>query len=164
MTISLIFALDEDNAIGFDNKLPWHLPADLKRFKELTMGHHIIMGRHTAESLGKALPGRVNIVITSNQYLNIPGMIISSSLSQALDMARETGEDEAFIIGGAMLFNEALPIATKYYQTRIHHVFGADTYLPAINMDNWRVLSEEFHPADEKNHYDFTFRELERKS
>src|SRR5690348_14547131 len=98
MIISLIFALDEDNAIGFDNKLPWHLPADLKRFKELTMGHHIIMGRHTAESIGKALPGRVNIVVTSNQYLNIPGMIIARSLSDALAMARETEEKEAFII------------------------------------------------------------------
>jgi dihydrofolate reductase len=163
MLISLIFALDEDNAIGFDNKLPWHLPADLKRFNELTMGHHIIMGRHTAMGIGKALPGRVNIVVTSQKDFHIPGMISVSSLSEALEIARSAGDDEAFIIGGAMLFNEALPLADKYYQTRIHHVFGADTYLPAIDLHNWNILSDNYHEADGKNKYDYTFLELEKK-
>jgi dihydrofolate reductase len=163
MLISLIFAVDEDNAIGFDNRLPWHLPADLKHFKSITMGHFIIMGRRTAESIGKALPGRTNIAVTSNSEFNRAGILPAPSLSAALRMARDAGENEAFIIGGATLFKEAMPLASKYYLTVIHHIFGADTYLPAIDWKEWNILSESTHAPDEKNKYSYTFFELERK-
>jgi dihydrofolate reductase len=163
MIVSLIFALDEDNAIGLNNALPWHLPADLKRFKEVTMGHHVIMGRLTAESLGKALPGRTNIVITSNELFNIPGMIIKKSLPEALDLARQNGEKEAFIIGGATLFMEAMEHADRFYLTRIHATFPADTYLPVVDEDKWTVAMNEDYSPDEKNLYPYTFQILERK-
>lgn len=164
MQLSLIFAMDENNAIGKDNKLPWHLPADLKHFKQVTMNHTIIMGRNTFESIGRALPGRTNIVISRNPNYMLPPYITSApSLATALQAAASRNEEEAIIIGGAQLFKEALPRAEKFYLTRIHHTFDADVFLPAINMDDWNILSQEAHQADEKNAYAYTFYTLERK-
>jgi len=163
MLLSLIFALDENNGIGKNNQLPWNLPADLKKFKQLTMGHHMLMGRKTWESIGKALPGRTSVVISRNAEIDIPGVIVKRTLQEAVEFAKNSGETEAFIIGGAQLFSDAIPLADRFYLTRIHHTFDADTFLPPVNMDEWKVLEEEFFPADEKNAYDFTFYVLERK-
>ncbi|MGZ5283354.1 MAG: dihydrofolate reductase [Bacteroidia bacterium] len=163
MLLSLIFALDERNGIGKNNTLPWHLPADLKKFKQLTMGHHMLMGRKTWESIGKALPGRTSVVITRNAEIDVPGVVVKRSLEDALDFAKLQGETEAFVIGGAQLFNDAIPLADRFYLTRIHHTFDADTFLPPINMDEWKVIEEQYFPADEKNAYDFTLYILERR-
>jgi dihydrofolate reductase len=164
MLLSLIFALDENNGIGKSNTLPWHLPADLKKFKQLTMGHNMLMGRKTWESIGKALPGRTSVVISQNVGIDIPGVVVKKSLNEAIAFAKNAGENEAFVIGGAQLFQDAIPLADRFYLTRIHHTIDADTFLPPINMDEWIVIEEEFFPADEKNAYDFTFYILERKS
>lgn len=162
MLVSLLFAMDENNAIGLDNKLPWHLPADLKWFKETTMGHHIIMGRNTYESIGRLLPGRKTVVISRRPNYMIPGASTHPSLAMALEEAKEAGETEAFVIGGAELFKSAIAEADRFYLTRIHHVFDADTYLPALNMDEWKIISEERHEANEKNQWPYTFFVLER--
>jgi dihydrofolate reductase len=164
MLVSLLFAMDEDNAIGLSNKLPWHLPADLKWFKQHTMGHHIIMGRNTYESIGKLLPGRKTVIISRNLHYKIPGASTYPSLDIALKEAKQAGETEAFIIGGAELFKSAIDIVDRFYLTRIHYKFEADTYLPALNMDEWKILSEERHEADEKNKWAYTFYVLDRKN
>jgi dihydrofolate reductase len=162
MVVSLLFAMDENNAIGVNNALPWHLPADLKWFKQHTMGHHIIMGRNTFESIGKLLPGRKTVVISRRPNYMIPGADVYPSLELAIEKAKEAGETEAFIIGGAELFKSAIPVADRFYLTRIHGTFEADTYLPALNMEEWKVLSEERNEADEKNKWAYTFMVLER--
>lgn len=161
MLVSLLFAMDENNAIGLNNKLPWHLPADLKWFKEKTMGHHIIMGRNTYESIGKLLPGRKTVVV-SRRPDYVKGASTHPSLELALDDAKQAGETEAFIIGGAELFKSAFPVADRFYLTRIHGTFEADTYLPELDMDEWKVLSEERYEPDEKNKWAYTFYVLER--
>ena len=154
--------MDENNAIGKNNQLPWHLPADLKKFKQITMGHNMIMGRKTWESIGKPLPGRTSIVVSRTAEIDVPGVVTCKSLKEAIDFAKLEGETEAFIIGGAQLFQDAIPLADRFYLTRIHEKFDADTFLPPINMDEWEILEEEFFPADDKNKYDFTFYVLQR--
>lgn len=155
MIISLIVAVDENNGIGKDNQLPWHLPADLKHFKALTTGHPIIMGRKTFESIGKALPNRQNIVISrQNDYL-AEGASLVSSLEEAFGLCKSY--DEAFIIGGAQIFEYALPLADILYLTVIHHQFNADTFFPTINKSNWREAESTTHKPDEKNIYAYTF-------
>lgn len=151
--------MDRNRAIGRDNQLPWHLPADLKHFKTLTMGHHMIMGRKTFDSIGRPLPGRVSIVITRNPEYWRPDVVIVYSLSEALKAAPQ--DDEVFIIGGADVFREALPIADRLYLTLIDHVFEGDTFLPELGSD-WREISREDHEPDEKNLYRYSFRTLER--
>jgi len=162
MILSLIFALDEKNAIGKNNQLPWHLPADLKKFKQITMGHYILMGRKTWESIGKPLPGRTSVVISRTAQIDVENVIVKPSIEEAISYAKNNGETEAFVIGGAQLFQEAIPLADKFYLTRIHHVFEADTFLPEINLDEWKIMEEEYFAPDEKNLYPFTFQILER--
>jgi dihydrofolate reductase len=160
MTISLIVATDEKNGIGKDNQLPWHLPADLKHFKTLTTGHPIIMGRKTFDSIGKALPNRQNIVISRQDNYVADGAEVVASLQQAFDLCDNAGE--AFVIGGAQIFEQALPIADILYLTVIHHQFAADTFFPEIDPDSW-VEAERFrHEADEKNIYPYTFIKYKR--
>jgi dihydrofolate reductase len=163
MLLSLIFALDEKNGIGKKNQLPWHLPADLKKFKQITMGHHMLMGRKTWESIGKALPGRTSVVISRTAEIYVESVITKRSLQEAIDFAKLKGEKEAFVIGGAQLFADAIPLADRFYLTRIHHTFDADTFLPPINMNEWKILEEQYFRDDEKNAYDFTFYILERR-
>jgi dihydrofolate reductase len=163
MIVSLLFAADENNGIGLNNALPWHLPADLKWFKQHTMGHHIIMGRNTYESIGRLLPGRTTVVVSRRTNYTVPGATVHSSLQDALQQAKEVGETEAFVIGGAELFKAAIPVADRFYLTRIHHKFEADTFLPWMNMDEWEIISEEHHDPDEKNAWRYTFLVLERK-
>lgn len=155
--IAIIVALDEQNGIGRNGGLLCHLPADLKHFKELTTGHSIIMGRKTYESLPKgALPNRTNIVVTSDFTENYPGCIVVRSIDEAL--ARCKGEETVFIIGGGQLYRSSLHLADQLYLTRIHHRFDdADTFFPEINPDEWELIHNETHKADEKHKYDYSF-------
>ena len=149
MIVSLIAAMDEARGIGIDNRLPWRLSDDLKRFKTLTMGHHIIVGRNTFESIGKPLPGRRTIVVTSRPDLAIPGCLAANSLQAALDLARHNGESEVFVCGGARVFQDALPLADRFYMTLIHAKVGADTFFPEWREDQWAVEEVADHPADD---------------
>lgn len=153
-TISLIAALDEQNGLGFNNRLLCHLPADLQHFKVITMGKPIIMGRKTFESIGKPLPGRLNIVI-SGTVSAIPGVVIANSLEKAMHYTEEASE--IMIIGGQQLFTEALNQANRLYITRIHHQFIADTFFPQIHKQAWHCIEKQFRRRDDKNQYDMTF-------
>ena len=163
MIISLIAAVDENGGIGLENQMPWHLPADLARFKKLTMGHSLIVGRKTYESIGSALPGRKMIVLTRNPGFTAPDCTISQSLREALGHAQEIGEKEVFIIGGAEIYREALPQADKLYLTVVHTISEADTYFPEIEEDHWFEVCSQFIPEDEQNPLVTTFRHLVRK-
>lgn len=165
MKISIVVAASQNLVIGKDNKLPWHLPADLKYFKKLTMGHCIIMGRKTFESIGKPLPGRTNIVVTRNKnYSQSNGIIICSSLEEAYEYSRAINENEAFVIGGAEIINEALKKADKIYLTHIYENFEGDTFLNPIDDKQWKEIKRTFNNKDEVNSYSFSFLELERLS
>jgi len=155
MTISLIVAVDENNGIGKNNQLPWHLPADLKHFKTLTTGHPIIMGRKTFESIGKALPNRRNIVVSRQKSYLAEGADVVSSLPEAIDLCEN--ENDVFVIGGAQIFEHALPTADVLYLTVIHHQFDADTFFPEIDKSNWIKETSSSHAPDDKNIYSYTF-------
>ncbi len=162
-TISIIAAVADNRAIGKNNDLLCHLPADLKRFKTLTSGHTVIMGRHTFESLPNgALPNRDNIVITSSAK-EYPNVKTCSSVQAALD-AVKTDETEVFIIGGASVYQEFLPLANKLYLTHIHHSFtDADTFFPEIHAKEWLSEKTENHLPDERHQYPYTFTDYIRK-
>ena len=160
MEISLIVALDRSNAIGKGNALPWHLPDDLKRFKALTLGKPLLMGRKTAESLGRALPGRRNLVLTRSGCAPFVGMDAVASLDAALDMV---GDEELIVIGGGELFALALPLATRMYLTHVDTVVvDADAFFPEFDPSQWRVVSRMPHAADAKHAFAFEFVDYER--
>ena len=158
MNVSLIVAASRNGVIGAGGKLPWHLPADLQRFKQLTMGHPILMGRKTYESIGKPLPGRTNIVITRQTGFQCCGTTVAHSLEEALLICEN--EKETFVIGGAEIFKQALPLADRIYLTRINRDFEGDTFLFDINPSAWKEISREDFPADSLPH---TFLTYERK-
>ncbi|SEQ90637.1 dihydrofolate reductase [Pedobacter rhizosphaerae] len=161
MSISIAVAVGENYAIGKNNQLLWHMPADLKFFKQTTTGHTVIMGRKTFDSVGRPLPNRRNIVITRDTQLKIDGVEVVNSLEAALEITKEE-EKPVFIVGGAEIYKQALPLTHTLYLTTIHHHFDADTFFPAINKSEWKVIKSERHSADEKNPYDYTFEVLER--
>lgn len=163
MKLSVIVAAAENLAIGKDNKLIWHLPADLKFFKNTTMGHHAIMGRKTYESIGKPLPGRTFIIVTRNKDYKVEGCIVVHSLKEAMDKARNNNETEAFVIGGAELINESLEFADKIYLTEVKESFEGDVFLKPIDKTKWKEVKREDHQADEKHKYDYSFVELVRR-
>ncbi len=138
--LSLIVAFAKNQVIGLNNTLPWHLPEDLKRFRALTMGHHIIMGRKTYESLGRLLPGRTTVIVTRNKHFKVEGALIAHSLQAAWILARS--DEEPFIIGGAELYREGLKHATKLYITEVHAEFSGDAFFPELNANDWE-LSEK---------------------
>jgi len=154
-------AIAENNAIGKNNELLWSLPKDMKHFKEITSGHTIIMGRKTFDSMGKPLPNRRNIVITRKKDLNIPGAEVVNSLDQALTLCNN--EQEVYVIGGAEIYNEALPKTDRIYLTRVHKSFEADAFFPELNPEEWVETAREEHLPDEKNQIAFTFLTLESK-
>ena len=162
MIISIIVAMARNRVIGKNNRLPWHLPADLKHFKETTMGHPIIMGRKTYESIGRPLPGRTNIVVTRNPEFRAEGCTVVHSLEEALRAAEEA--EEVFVIGGATLYREALPIANRIYLTLVEADIEGDTLFPEIDSDSWEEVHCETHPSDERNPYAYSFIELKRKA
>lgn len=143
--LSIIVAVANNHVIGQHNTLPWHLPEDLKRFKALTMGHHIIMGRKTYESLGRLLPGRTTVIVTRNQDYHVDGAIVVNSLKQALEACK--ADAEVFLIGGAELFEIGLKQADKIYLTEIHADFDGDAFLPAFDLSSWQETSREHHKA-----------------
>ncbi len=157
MIISLIVAASENNVIGKHNKLPWHLPADLKYFKNTTWAMPVVMGRKTFESIGKPLPGRMNIVITRNPDWKADGVKVVNNFEQAVVDAGYYNVKEIFIIGGAQLFNSLLPSAEKIYLTRIHHNFDGDVFLPVIDKTNWEMISNRYCEPDERNIYPYSF-------
>lgn len=156
MNVTLICAIDENNSLGKENRLLWHLPDDFIRFKSLTMGHSIIMGRKTFESLPNPLPKRKNIVITRQKNYAPAGCIVVSSLEEALQEAQKDDENP-YVIGGGEIYRLAMPLATTLEITRVHSVFQADTFFPEIDPLQWKLIKTEYHPKDEKHAFDFTF-------
>lgn len=154
--ISLIAAVDEANGLGKNNQLLCHLPADLQHFKRITLGKPIIMGRSTFESIGRPLPGRLNIVL-SRTVSSIEGVTVQSTIEAALDLVKDS--PEVMIIGGADLFKQTIDIADKIYLTRIHHTFNADVFFPQIIPQQWICTNNTFQEKDEKNAYDMSFLE-----
>jgi dihydrofolate reductase len=160
MRISIIVAFDKNRLIGSNNALPWHLPADLQHFKKLTMGHHMIMGRKTFESIGKALPGRTSVIITSNPLWAAPGCISAPDLPMALEACEDA--PEVFLIGGARVFSEGLRYADRLFITLIDHSFEGDTWFPEIDAAVWKEVNREHHQKDERNPWDYTFIEYRK--
>lgn len=159
--LSIAVAVAENYAIGKNNQLLWHMPADLKFFKQITSGHTIIMGRKTFDSVGRPLPNRRNIVISRDPNLKIDGVEVVNSLDEALSISKNE-EKSVFIVGGAEIYKQALPKVDTLYLTTIHHNFEADTFFPEIDRNEWKEVKSERHKADEKNPYDYTFAVLER--
>lgn len=159
----IIAAAGENNALGINNDLPWHLPDDFKRFKQLTSGHKIIMGRKTLESFPKPLPNREHIAITRDpNYTPKFTCTIVNSLEEAISLT-ET-DSLAYIIGGGEIYKQAMSFATHIELTRIHAPFKADTFFPEINLKEWEIINEEYHPKDDKHEFDFTFQTFKRKN
>ncbi|MBC5775042.1 dihydrofolate reductase [Pontibacter sp. KCTC 32443] len=161
--IAIVVAVAENNVIGKDNQLIWYLPADLRFFKNLTMGHPIIMGRKTYESIGKPLPGRTTVIITRQQDFEAPGCIVVNSIDEAIAEAHKLDQD-IYIIGGAEIYKQALAKTDTIYLTRVHHTFDGDTFFPEINESDWEVASEDKHEPDEKNKCSYSFITLKRKA
>jgi len=160
--LTLIVAVGENNAIGKDNKLIWHLSDDLKRFKSLTNGHHIIMGRKTFEGFPKPLPNRTHIVISRQANYKVPdGVIVVNSLEDALDAAKN--DKQPFVIGGGEIYKQAMPLADKIELTRVHQSFEADTFFPKVDSSIWKETSNTFHDKDDHHEYSFSFLTYEKK-
>lgn len=159
--ISLIVAMDQNRVIGKDNQLPWHLPADLQYFKKVTMGKPIVMGRKTFESIGRVLPGRENVIVTRNHAYTNADCTILHSINEVKQFADDR-DQEVFIIGGAEIFREILPVTHRIYITKIFESFDGDTYFPIIHEQEWRQVSSKKGIVDEKNKYIHEFIILER--
>tara|TARA_B100000767_G_scaffold18131_1_gene16673 strand:- start:431 stop:934 length:504 start_codon:yes stop_codon:yes gene_type:complete len=166
MTIALIVAASENNVIGHNNQLPWHLPGDLKYFKAMTLGKPVIMGRKTFESIGKPLPGRDNIVISRQHDYPAQGIKLVSSLSEAISLGERinliNGAEEVMIIGGAQIYAEALDLADRVYLTRVHHHVEGDAYFPILETAAWHEITREDVAAKESNPFDFSYQVLDR--
>ena len=161
--IIIIAAAAENNALGINNDLPWHLPDDFKRFKSLTTGHKIIMGRKTLESFPKALPNREHVVISRDKaYEPKFPCTLFHSLEEAIDYIKN--EPIAFIIGGGQIYKQSIEFATKIELTRVHTSIEADTFFPEMNLDDWSLINEEYHAKDDKHQFDFTYLTYTRKN
>lgn len=164
MIVSIIAAMDRNHGIGAENKLPWKLSADLKRFRELTMGHHIVMGRKTYESIGKPLPGRQTIIITRNSDYKVEGGDVVHSIEDAIRLAEPRSESELFICGGGEIYSQSLDLADKMYLTFVDAEVETDTRFPEWNKDEWDEIKSEHYIADEKNQYSFDFKLFHKSS
>ena len=160
--ISLIVAMDQNRVIGNNNKLPWHLPADLQYFKKVTMGHPIVMGRKTFESIGRVLPGRENVIVTRNQEFKAEGCVVLHDIAQ-IKMFADNHDEEVFVIGGAEIFKEILPFTDRLYITEIHETFEGDTFFPVIDENEWDEISSNPGSIDEKNRFAHDFIILQKK-
>lgn len=154
MRVSLIVAVALNRVIGLNNGLPWKLSEDLKRFKRLTMGHHLVMGRRTYESVGKPLPGRENVVVTRSRDYAPEGVTVAHSVEEALALDHD---DEMFIAGGAEIFAAALPFVERAYLTLVHAEPPGDTFFPEVDWSQWKLVERHDHPADQKNDYAYSF-------
>lgn len=167
--LSLIVAMSENNVIGRNGEMPWHISADLRRFKQLTMGHFIVMGRKTFDSIGRCLPGRKSVIITRQSDLVFSGanadesLFVSNSLDAALSLVAD--DSEAFVIGGGQIYSTALPRATRVYLTRVHTTIpDGDTFFPELDWSQWKLTSREQHESDQRNEFDYTFENYQRMS
>ena len=163
MRISFIVAKSENNVIGRDNDLPWHLKDDLQNFKKVTMGHHILMGRKTFESIGKALPGRMSLVISNEPRANSENILWFNSIFRAIKQAERNGESELFIIGGEKIFRSSLSLIDRIYLTEVQAVVPGNVYFPALSLKNWKKISQQSFSKSEKNEFDFSIQVLDRK-
>ena len=163
MVISQIVAASLNNVIGVDGGLPWHMPTDMKYFKEKTLGHYIVTGRKNYEAEGKALPGRVNIVLTRNREYTIPDGVVVHTMEEAIEIARKAGETELFIVGGEEIYKLAMPVTDRIYLTRIHTKVEGDTFYPEPDPEIWKQVSVERHQKDKRNPFDYDFFVFERK-
>ena len=168
MKISLIVAMAQNHVIGRNNQMPWHLSEDLQYFKRTTMGKPLIMGRNTFESIGKALPGRTNIVVSRNSAYAATGIQLVNSLDNALQLAAQecsvNGASEVMVMGGAQIYTQALALADRLYLTQIHANVEGDTYFPPLIRSQWQEIDREDHTATSNNPYHYSFLVLERKS
>ncbi len=159
---SIIVAMTENWVIGRDGDMPWRLSADLKRFKAITMGHHMLMGRKTFDSIGRVLPGRTTVVISRSATYEDSRIQVARSLDQAYEIA--AGDEEVFVVGGAQIYELALPTCDRVYLTQIHSELEGDTTFPVVDWGQWDLVSEEKHKADDRNDHDFSFLTYDRKS
>jgi dihydrofolate reductase len=166
LQVTLVVATDLDGVIGHNNRMPWHLPADLRRFKQLTMGKPMILGRKTWESIGRPLPGRTSIVMTQRAGWSAPGALVAHSVEQAMQFAAEHAgpEAEVMVIGGAQVFAEFLPLASRIHWTQVQAHVGGETHIPAFDAAAWREVAREEVPADDQNAHGLVFIELERRT
>ncbi|WP_188406973.1 dihydrofolate reductase [Psychroflexus salis] len=156
----MIAAASENDGLGKNNDLVWHLPDDFKRFKQLTTGHHIIMGRKTFESFPKPLPNRVHIILSRDKNYTAENCLIAHCLEDALQLAK--ADKNPFIIGGGEIYKLALPFADEIELTRVHTTIDADAFFPKFNNENWHIIKKEFHPKDEKHEHSFTYQTWQR--
>ncbi|MBK9961935.1 MAG: dihydrofolate reductase [Saprospiraceae bacterium] len=161
--ISAIVAMNPDGLIGDQNKIPWHLPADLKYFKKITLGHHILMGRKCFDSIGKSLPGRKNIVVTKNPTFIVTDCIITNSIEEGILIAQQNKEEEMFIIGGGEIYRQSMHLVNKLYLTMVQFNGSGDVFFPQIDYNEWSLISDEKHTSDDKNNYDYSFLIYKRK-
>ena len=159
--VSLIVAMAKNRVIGANNTLPWHLPADLKHFKTLTMGHHIVMGRKTYDSIGKPLPGRTSVVVTRNANYAPPGVVVVNSLESAISACAD--DEEIFVIGGAELYRQAIVLADRIYLTEIDADIPGDAHFTELDRKSWQETGRVSHAPDEKNLYHYHFVVYDRK-
>jgi len=163
MIISQIVAVSLNHVIGVNNGLPWKMPTDMAYFKTKTLGHHIVMGRRNYEAEGKALPDRVNIVLTRNHEYQIPDGIVVHKMEEAIEFARKSGEKELFIVGGAKIYKLAMPFTHRIYLTRIHTEIKGDTFYPEPDWSEWEEISKTCHKKDRHNPFDYDFIVFERE-
>jgi dihydrofolate reductase len=161
--IKILVAFDENRVIGKNNALIWHLPADLQRFKTLTTGHVIIMGRKTYESIGRPLPNRTTIAITRQETFNPEGILVSHSLEEAILKAKSISREDTYIVGGAEIYQMSLAVADQILVTQLHDIFDGDTYFPEIPLDTWEIVTREKGISDEKNKFQYSFLTYQKK-
>lgn len=159
-TIALIVAISNNNAIGKNNQLLWHLPNDLRFFKRVTTGHSIIMGRKTFESIGNPLPNRRNIILSMREGFVIPGIEVAGSLKSALELTAK--EDIVFVLGGAEIYKQFLPLADEIYLTQVDVYLDGDAFFPKLRKEEWQIISQEPHSSDERHPHSYTFLHLQR--
>ena len=160
--LTIIVAASENNAIGKNNKLIWDLPDDLKRFKSLTSGHYIIMGRKTFDTFPKLLPNRTHIVVSNKKNLNVPDeVIVVNNISDAIEISKN--DSNPYIIGGGQIYKLGINLVDKIELTRVHNTFEADTFFPELNLNKWKLVSKTYHDNDEKHEYPFTYETYDKK-
>ncbi len=164
MIVSAIVAMSRNGVIGKDNQIPWYLPADLSYFKRTTLHHHVIMGRHTFASISRPLPLRTNIVVTRDPFFLAAGVLVAHSVEEALSIALDSGETEAFIIGGGQIYRQSFPYWDKVYLTRVETTVEGDTFFPELDPLAWKKISSEPRAADERNEFPYQFDVYERRS
>lgn len=160
--ISLLVAMDRNHVIGYENDMPWHLPKDLKHFKEKTTENTMIMGRKTFDSIGRVLPNRKNVILTEQEEYNVEGAHIINQLDDVCELNEKKPDEELFIIGGGALFKQVLPHADRMYITEIHEEFPGDTYFPSFSKTDWKLTKKEKGTRDDKNPYDYYFLQYDR--